>query len=271
MRIFFKLFINLTLVTLIQVTASEVLATVNGYEITQEDVNAFVVQSVPGATYENLNKIQKKTVINQMIERRLALEDAKKNHIEKSEAYQKALQKVEEKLMLDFWMKKQVEEINITKKESKQYYFEHRKKFLQPASVKVRHILLATEEEALIVISELMNSKNLKKDFIKLAKSESTGPSAENGGELDWFVIDEMLPEFSEAAFRLQKGTITKRPVKTQFGYHVIYLEDKRERGVLPYKKVEEGIIKLLRLKKFKIKLENLRKKMKKTAKISVK
>ncbi len=269
MKIFFRLLLVFSFVITLPLLASEVLATVNGYDITEEEVNAFVVKSIPGANYKDLDKVQKKTVVEQMIERRLVLEDAKKIHIEKSSGYQQALEKAKEKLMLDFWMKKKVEEINITKEEVKRYYLENSEKFIRPAAVKVRHILVTTKEEAVAIISKLKNSKNLKNDFIELAKSESTGPSASNGGELAWFMYEQMVPEFSEAAFSIKVGTITTKPVQTQFGYHIIYLEDKRNKGLIPYEDIKPTIIKTLRLDRFKVKLEELRKSMRKRANIT--
>ena len=271
MRILFRLFFFLSSFVILSLSASEILATVNDSNITKEEVNEFVIRSIPGMTYDSLNKAQQKGVVTKMIERRLFLEDAKKIHIENNPDYQKALKKLQENLLLDFWMKIKVEEIEISEKKAKESYYENIKKITQPASVKVRHILVTTEEEALQIIAKLKKSKHLKRTFIELAKSESTGPSAVNGGELDWFVYEQMVPEFSEAAFALQKGTITETPVQTQFGYHVIYLENKKEKTIVPYEKVKPKIVQDLRIDRFKIKLENLSKKMKETAKIIVK
>jgi len=271
MKIIFRSFLVFSSVTIFSLASSEILATVNGEEITQNDVNEFVVKSIPGANYAVLNNTQKKSVINQMIERKLFLEDAKKIHIEKNVKYQESLKKMQENLMLDYWMKKKVEEIFVSDDEAREYYNFNKQNFLKPASVKVRHILLSTEEEALMLISELEVSSNLKEKFIELAKSESTGPSSVNGGELDWFVREQMVPEFSEIAFSLAKGTITKQAVKTQFGYHIIYLEDKKEKGFIPYETVKSDIVKSLRLSRFKTKLKNLSKKLKQTADIIVK
>jgi parvulin-like peptidyl-prolyl isomerase len=104
-----------------------------------------------------------------------------------------------------------------------------------------------------------------------LAKEKSTGPSSVNGGELDWFIQEQMVPEFSNAAFFLNIGSFTKQPVYTQFGYHVIYLEDKKEKGIAPFKEVKQDIEKSLKVLQFKKELENISKKMRKTAKIIVK
>jgi len=266
------IFIMIYSLMAIKLMAVEVVATVNGSTISQEDVNAFVISSIPGANFNVLTNVQKKSVINQMIDRKLFLEDAKKTKIANSADFKESLQKMKENLMLDYWMKKKVEEIIIDDREAKIYYRDNHLKFTKATSVKVRHILLASEREALEVIGELPSrGQKLKEKFISLAKEKSTGPSAVNGGELDWFVLEQMVPEFSEAAFSLKKGTITTQPVKTQFGYHVIYLEDKKKKGIVPFKTVKANIVKSLRLSKFKTKLEKLSKKLKKTAKITVK
>lgn len=95
----------------------------------------------------------------------------------------------------------------------------------EPAKeVDARHILLKTEEEAKAVIAEL----DAGKDFAELAKTKSTGPSGKNGGTLGFFGKGQMVPEFEEAAFALEKGAYTKTPVKTQFGYHIILKQDER-------------------------------------------
>ena len=273
MKVILKFFILVYALFISQnLVASEVVARVNDSDITQEEVNAFVVSSIPGANFSVLTYEQQKGVINQMIDRRLFLEDAKKMNIASRPEFIKALEKEKENLMLDFWMKEKVEEIEISDRDAKIYYRDNNQKFNKPASVKVRHILLATEAEAKKIIKKLQQShQNLRDTFIALAKEKSTGPSAVNGGELDWFIKEQMVPEFSEAAFALKKGDITTQPVKTQFGYHVIYLEDKREQGVIPFEVVKSDITKVLRRLKFKAKLERLSKKLKKTAVITVK
>ena len=252
-------------------SANEILATVNGESISKKDINGFLLKSIPGATFSSLTDEQKNSVVNQMVERKLFLEDAKRTEIENSIEYKEALEILEENLILDYWMKIKVEEIIIAESDIKKYYLKNSPKFLKPASVKVRHILVETKNEAISLIAELALSSMLKEKFITLAHSESTGPSAINGGELDWFVFEQMVPEFSEASFALKVGTITKKAVQTQFGYHIIYLEDKHEEGSISYAAAKKDIIHSLRLDRFKEKLDKLSKKLKETANIIVK
>ena len=94
----------------------------------------------------------------------------------------------------------------------------------QGEEVKARHILVACEEDAKAIIEELKKGA----DFAKLAAEKSTGPSGTSGGDLGYFTADAMVPEFSEAAFALKPGEITEAPVQTQFGWHVIKVEDRR-------------------------------------------
>ena len=90
--------------------------------------------------------------------------------------------------------------------------------------INARHILLKDEETAKKIIADLEKGA----DFATLAKEKSTGPSAKNGGDLGWFGLGQMVPPFEKGVLELEKGTFSKTPVKTQFGYHVIYLTDKK-------------------------------------------
>ncbi|HVU41046.1 MAG TPA: peptidylprolyl isomerase [Xanthobacteraceae bacterium] len=101
--------------------------------------------------------------------------------------------------------------------------------------VHARHILVATEQEAKDIEAQLKGGA----DFAKLAKEKSKDPSgASNGGDLGWFTKDQMVPEFADAAFKLAKGQISD-PVKTQFGWHIIEVEDKRTKPTPSFEQVK--------------------------------
>lgn len=103
---------------------------------------------------------------------------------------------------------------------------------------KARHILLESEDDARAVIAELDGGA----DFAKLAEQKSTGPSAAQGGDLGWFKAEQMVPEFSTAAFALEPGTYTKDPVQSQFGWHVILLEEKRVADAPPFEQMQQQL-----------------------------
>jgi len=91
--------------------------------------------------------------------------------------------------------------------------------------VHARHVLVTTEAEALEIIDELDKGA----DFAELAKAHSIGPSAAKGGDLDYFSHSGMVPEFADAAFAMELDEISKRPIRTQFGWHVVHVIDRRE------------------------------------------
>ena len=104
--------------------------------------------------------------------------------------------------------------------------------------VSARHILLKTEEEAKAVIAELDEGK----DFAELAKEKSTGPSAAQGGDLGYFTKGRMVPEFEAVAFELKAGEYAKEPVETQFGWHVIKVEDRRATAAPAFEEVADQV-----------------------------
>jgi peptidyl-prolyl cis-trans isomerase C len=103
--------------------------------------------------------------------------------------------------------------------------------------VRARHILVETEDEAKAVLADLKKGG----DFAELAKQKSKDPGAAEGGDLGYFAKDQMVPEFAEVAFKLEPGKLSD-PVKTQFGWHVIKVEDKRDKQIPEFDKVKDQI-----------------------------
>jgi peptidyl-prolyl cis-trans isomerase C len=121
--------------------------------------------------------------------------------------------------------------------------------------VRARHILVATEEEATAIIAALDGGAK----FEDLAKEKSTDPAAQNGGDLGYFLAEEMVKPFADAAFALEKGQYTKTPVQTEFGWHVILVEDKRERTPPPYEELKPEIQNQLSQDVIEAKIKDLR------------
>ncbi|MEM9105795.1 MAG: peptidylprolyl isomerase [Pseudomonadota bacterium] len=113
--------------------------------------------------------------------------------------------------------------------------------------IQARHILVDSEEQARSVITELDGGA----DFIELAKEKSTGPSGPQGGDLGYFTRGRMVPEFEEAAFATEPGSYTKEPVKTQFGWHIIKVEDKRDTPPPGFDQVVDQIRRVLLQEKY--------------------
>src|SRR6185369_4104791 len=119
----------------------------------------------------------------------------------------------------------------------KKVYEEAAKQITSEVEVHARHILVETEDEAKAIAAELKKGA----DFADLAKKKSKDPGASDGGDLGFFTKDQMVPEFSAVAFTLEPGKISD-PVKSQFGWHVIKVEEKRNRQAPPFEQVKAQI-----------------------------
>jgi len=251
-------------------TASDILVTVNGKNITKQDAEAFVTASAPQAQFSKLDKSQQDMVVDRLVEKRLFTELAEKEGIEKKPEFQRNMDKIKEELLVNMWMKEQMDNVVVSDSEAKEFYDKNLDKFKEKATVHARHILVKDEKEAQAITDELkaLKGEALKTKFIELAKSKSTGPSGPKGGDLGSFTKGQMVPEFSKAVWDLKVGEVTSKPVKTQFGYHIIYLEDKKEASSVPYEQVKEKIVTSLKQQQFAKKIEEVAKELKSKAKI---
>ncbi|WP_428023730.1 peptidylprolyl isomerase [Arcobacter sp.] len=264
----------LSVVTALALTAStlsaaESYASVNGEEITTQDVNQLLQRQ--NVQFDALPKETKDKVIEQLIEKKLLTQKAISSGIEKDAKFLEALEKIKKDLALELWMQKEFVKVKADDAEKKSFYEKNKDKFKTPDTLEARHILLKTEKEAKDIIAKLDIAKNKKGSFEELAKKFSIGPTKDKGGYLGKFQAKQMVPEFSDAAMKLKKGEYTKAPVKTQFGYHVIYLENKEVAQTLSYDKVEAKITQLIVQDKYGKMIKEEVEKLKKDAKIVIK
>ena len=126
-------------------------------------------------------------------------------------------------VLANYLIREQFKNLKITDEQLKAEY-DKQVTNLPKKEYKASHILVKTEDEAKTIIESLASGA----DFVALAKEKSTGPSGVKGGDLGWFQTESMVPEFSTAVKAMEKGQVSKTPVKTQFGYHVLLLEDSR-------------------------------------------
>ena len=270
-----KVTILLSALLLTGVMASaKTLVSVNGKPITQEEVDQELMQATQGRFNQvpaDRQAAFRQQVLQQLIGKELIYDNAKKTGITKSAEYKREYKKLEarmkKELAIQVWQKKLLDGIKISNKELKDYYKKNIDEFREKESVHARHILVKTKAEAEKIIAQLksLSGEKLKEKFIALAKKESTGPSGKNGGDLGYFSKGQMVPAFNEKVFSMKKGTITKAPVKTQFGYHVIYLEDKKPSMTKSFNDVKTFIEQRMKMEKFKAvmkkKMDELQKK----------
>ena len=251
--------------------AEENFGTVNGEPITEAEISATIGQT--GMSYATLDPEMKKRVIEMVVDRKLLTQAALKSGIEKSKAYQMQLESLKQDLALDAWMRKEMKtlEATFTKEKLQEAYTKNKTRYSTPKQLHARHILVPKEADAKALIKELDGAKDKKAKFIELAKTKSTGPSGKNGGDLGWFELSRMVPEFSAAADTLKEGGYTKAPVKTEFGFHIIYLDGRKDAGVKPFKEVEEEIRAEMSGQAFAEKMKAKTAELRKSAKIDLK
>lgn len=226
---------------------SSLVAIVNGKEIKRGDVekaaNKLKMQA-PQADQRALFPMAVEQLINQQI-----IDDAaKKSNIKDSAEYKKRLDALnaeleEQKALLpveiarQMFVEKRLKD-KVTDKAIKEEYNKFRLENEGKVELNAKHIIVQTEAEAAQIIKELNDGAK----FDDLAKQRSSGATAGAGGELGWFRREDMIPEFSDAAFKIKKGEWSKEPLKTKFGYHVIFVSDKRTREVPTFEQIKEGI-----------------------------
>lgn len=216
-----------------------VVAVVEGEQITRQDLEQLKVKmagQVPQVANMPLEALYQ-GLLDRAITEKLLLKQAREQDLAEDPQVKEQMQAVENELIQRAYLARAVEE-RITDEQLQEAYQQFLKDNPAQQEVKARHILVETEEKAKELIEQLKGGA----DFEELAKTASTGPSGPRGGDLGWFAKDAMVPEFAEAAFSLEKGQITEEPVKTQFGWHVIKVEDTRTTEAPTFEEAKEQL-----------------------------
>jgi peptidyl-prolyl cis-trans isomerase C len=215
--------------------ANPVLAKVNGSEIRQSDV--MLAEEELGPSLAQMDPATKKdNVLSFLIDMKIVAKAAEDKKIENNEDFKKRLAFTRNRLLMDSLLASEGKAAT-TDEAMKKVYEDAAKQISGEQEVHARHILVATEDEAKAVEEELKKGA----DFAELAKKKSKDPGASDGGDLGFFTKDQMVPEFSAVAFTLEPGKISD-PVKSQFGWHVIKVEEKRNRKAPDFDQVKGQI-----------------------------
>ncbi len=214
---------------------ADVLATVNGTHITQQMLEIYVRQR----GIEDLSKLapdRKTKIIDELVNRELLYRAALDKKLDKKPDTLADLENARASILASSAVRGELEARGeLTEAKLKEGYDKFIKN-LPGLEYKTRHILLDSEDKAKEVIAQLDKGA----DFVKLANEHSTG--AADGGELEWFQPEDMIKPFSDAAVKLQKDQYTKTPVQTQYGWHVIQLQDTRKVTPPSFDDVKEQI-----------------------------
>jgi len=200
-----------------------VLATVNGEDIFESEVRA-TQQGLPQQYRQLPFDMLKADLLTREINQRLLMDAGSEAGLANDEEVKAQIAALERRLIAETYLDRALSDA-ITDDAIEAKYEEFIKTNEPEPQVHARHILLESEEDAKAIIAELDDGA----DFAELAKEKSTGPSGPNGGDLGFFNRADMVAPFAEAAFAMEPGTYSSEPVQTQFGWHVIKVEEKKE------------------------------------------
>ena len=214
------------------------LAVVAGKAIYDSDVDeAIAAMGQRGAAYQQ-NPQGRAMILEQLIEQRLFLADAMRNVYEREPEFKAQMARIREQLLIQYAVNKAVAGAKVTDEEAKAFFDENPEQFVGQETVAASHILVDSEEKANEILGKI---KAGEMTFEAAAAEFSSCPSSQNGGSLGEFGHGQMVPEFDQACFAMEVGAISE-PVKTQFGYHIIRLDEKNEAKPIPYEDIAEQI-----------------------------
>lgn len=204
------------------VSEEAVLATVNGNPITRDDVVAFMQykqQTQPNA------QVNPALLLNEIINTRLLVAEAEAQGLQDSDEIKRQLEIQRSAALVNLLVRNYLQTLDLSDEELKKEY-DNQVAGIDKKEYKASHILVEDEDTARKLIAEIKPDAS---NFAELAKENSTGPSGKDGGDLGWFSTSSMVPEFGDAVQNMSKGDVSKDPIHSEFGWHVIYLEDVRD------------------------------------------
>ena len=233
--------------------AADAIATVNGKPIKQSLFDFIVKDATDHG--QKVDDNVRDVIMSKLISSELVLQEAQKSGLDKKPDYLAKEELTRRELLVNTYIQDYMKNHPVSEADTKAAY-EKFKTELGDKEYNARHILLSSEAEAKDVIAQL----NKGGDFSKIAKEKSKDPgSKDKAGDLGWFSLGGMVKPFGDAVAKLAKGSITTEPVQTQFGWHVIKLDDVREMKAPAYDKVKESLQKQLSQRQLEKMLTDLR------------
>ena len=224
----------------------KILAKVGQKEITNLDVQGAIQGLDPFQAQQFQTEEGQKYVLDDLINQELLYMYAKDNKIDQDEEFRTEMKRVEENVLKQYVINKILTSVKLTEEEKKAFFEAQKQSFSKPETASAKHILVDSEEKANDILGKI-NAGEVS--FEDAAKEHSTCPSKDAGGDLGTFGRGQMVPEFENAVFNMNNGEVSG-PVKTQFGYHLIKLENKNESSIPEYDEVAEEVGKTLLFQK---------------------
>ena len=235
----------------------ERIATVNGKVLPKSEFDLYVA-NMGRQSGRDVTEDQKGQLLDQYISMQLAADEAEKAGIEKDQKVRDQLALARLQVLVDAGLQKYLEAHPVQESELRPEY--DAQVAALPREYHARHILVDDEAAAVAITKELKGGA----DFAKLAAKRSKDSSSKSGGDLGWFTLDTMVKPFADAVKVMQPGQLTEQPVQSQYGWHVIKLEETRATSAPPFDEVKDRVKMIVQRKKLQSHLEELRK----TAKI---
>lgn len=213
---------------------NKVLATINGREVTQEDLNLLIESLGPQRAGQFASEEGQQRLLEELVNQELFYAEAVEKEFDKEEAFQAELERMKVTMLKQYAMRRILNDIKADEEEVAEYYNKNKERFVKPESVRASHILVDNEEKAKEILAEI----NSGLAFDEAANKYSSCPSKQQGGDLGDFTKGRMVPEFENAAFSMNVGEVSE-PVQTQFGYHIIKVTDKTPEGTSTLEEVK--------------------------------
>ena len=243
---------------------AERVATVNGKPVPKSEFDLYVT-NMSRQSGRDVTEQQKGEMLDQYIKMQLAAEEAVKEGVEKEPKVRDQLALARLQVLLEAAMQKYLDSHPVQDSELRPEY--DRQVAALPREYHARHILVDQQADAVAITKQLQGGA----DFAKLAAKRSKDSTGKNGGDLGWFTLDTMVKPFSDAVKTMQPGQLTEQPVQSQYGWHVIKLEETRATSAPPFDEVKDRVKMIVQRKKLQTHLEELRKtaKVEKTAAVT--
>ncbi len=234
------------------VKGGKVVAEFGKEKITLEELDD-MIKNLP-QQYQQVASSRKEMFLESVINQKLLYAEALNQNIDKDAGVKKEIDEAAKQITIGGLLKKEIEQkVQVSDEDAKNHYEANKEQLKEPEKFRARHILVDTEAEANDILARLKAGE----DFAALAKEKSKDKSKEQGGDLGFFSRGQLVPEFEQAAFGLEVGQ-TSGAVKTQFGYHIIKLEEKQPAKERSFEEVKDSIKQMLLSSKQKERFETL-------------
>lgn len=216
---------------------NKILAKVDGKEITQDLFDSIMRNLPENHAAQAATEEGQKRLLDEIISGELLYIDAIANKMDEEESFKAILEETKKNLLQRYAIENLILETEVSNEEALAYYNANNNHFMNKEEVTASHILVSTIEESEKIAEAIKEGL----EFAEAAKKYSSCPSKEVGGNLGTFEKGRMVPEFEEVAFSLPVGVVSE-PVKTQFGFHLIKVENKNNAGVAEFEEVKDAI-----------------------------